>query len=50
MKTFRVQRMANVWYEELIEAGSEAEAIEMCDSPDIERGFDWTDEYWCEEA
>lgn len=49
MPVYKVQRMANVWYEEEIEAKSVEEAQEMCDSPDIERGFDWTDEYWIEE-
>lgn len=48
MPVYKVQRMANVWYEEEIEADSEDQAIEKCDSPDIERGFDWTDEYWVE--
>ena len=51
MAVYKVQRMGKIWYQELIEAGSEEEAKEKYEcNADWEQGFEWTDEYWVEEG
>jgi len=51
MKQFYVERMGKVWYRELVEARSEEEAKELyAGDADWEKGFEWTNEYYVEEA